>query len=1032
MADQPTPVTGVLRIEIPSPALSVTLTFEVSEEGDEWDVQRVAGALAERGVTGVPEDQILRLLKEATSAGGPVAATVLEGSPPELPSPERVEWAAPGTEGCADDSDAGACDDDAHRDGNPEDGPASPPAEDASPDSPAPTRAGTDPATCAAVRERVLERAPSPQIFRDVREKVEKQKTVEKKGLLGIGQGKTETTTVTETVTRREKVYVDPTVQESRTVTEGEIIGTVVPATPGAPGKDVFGRPVAAKQLSDPRFYLGDNITRRGDELVAEVEGFLRVGSNWVDIIAFSSHRWSVELSPDQATCYLTVTPGHPDCPAPTGAAVLEAAIALPYPEGSLMSAEELNLIIAGQIESGETATMPISSSRDASFDIVIPEDKLSALLYIHKGKGRGRHLNLKEIGAAIKASKLKSLDFQKIGDDIKAFYVSNEFDLTGYVLTEGVAPVPGPARQIEFSLRFDAVEKTDRLKEALQAAAPEDQPESLSEFPVQAIQKTARVEHEQLVATIDPETPGTPGTDVYGATLPGPTGPAPTLHLYENVIQKNAIVATTAPGVLDFAEIDGEYHLRVRAHIDAEIEVELAADRMSAFLSLREGAGTGERLQRERIDGTLEGARVVHGIEEEIVARALEAARAGTEVTRVIVARGTPPVDQSENTLEMLVDTAGGEAVRIRQDGTADYRTRNTIATVEKGQALCRILPSQQEPIDGTTVTGETLPARTVTGLELELGENVQRVEREDGSVLILAETEGELHHEKNRIAVRTTHSIKGDVDMSVGNVRFPGSVLIGGTVRTGFYVMSGGDIKIAGGVEGALLSSDGDIVIKQGVKGAGKAVLRSKRNIMSPFVELATVLSVGDVVLKTAVVRSRVKCNGRILFQGDKGRLVGGTVRARDGLEATSIGSPRGVRTYVSFGQDYLIADLIEKEEKEIEKVKARISQIDIEMRKAEKASATDQLQTFRQEKVKMLKLMEKRGLRLFTLRERFEQHFPSKVIVRGEVHSGTIFESHGRVFEVTRLRKGISVEFDPQTGNLDVSDLNGESGS
>jgi hypothetical protein len=77
-------------------------------------------------------------------------------------------------------------------------------------------------------------------------------------------------------------------------------------------------------------------------------------------------------------------------------------------------------------------------------------------------------------------------------------------------------------------------------------------------------------------------------------------------------------------------------------------------------------------------------------------------------------------------------------------------------------------------------------------------------------------------------------------------------------------------------------------------------------------------------------------------------------------------------------------------------------------------------------------MLKLMEKRGLRLFTLRERFEQHFPSKVVVRGEVHSGTIFESHGRVFEVTRLRKGISVEFDPQTGNLDVSDLNGESGS
>jgi hypothetical protein len=92
MADQSTPVTGVLRIEIPTPALSVTLTFEVSEDGDEWDAQRVANAVAERGVKGVPEEQILRLLTEAVTNGGPVAATVLEGTPPELPSPERVEW----------------------------------------------------------------------------------------------------------------------------------------------------------------------------------------------------------------------------------------------------------------------------------------------------------------------------------------------------------------------------------------------------------------------------------------------------------------------------------------------------------------------------------------------------------------------------------------------------------------------------------------------------------------------------------------------------------------------------------------------------------------------------------------------------------------------------------------------------------------------------------------------------------------------------------------------------------------------------
>lgn len=982
MADQATTVSGVLKIEIPSPALSLTLTFEKSDDGDSWTAERLQAALDERGVRNVTLADLETFIGDAAAADGPLERTLLEGTPPELPAPERVSW-------------------DEHLE---------------------------LPESLIPIRDAVLAEAPPPEITREVKEAVEKKKDVPKKGLLGIGAGKTETITVTETVTRREKVYIDPAVEDSKSVVEGQTLGTFLPAAPGGPGRDIFDRPIPAKQLVDSRFYLDDTITRSGDTLTAAVEGFLRIGRNWADIVAFAPHRWNVELSADQATCYLNLTPGHRDSEIPAGGDVLHAAIQLPYPEDSLMSADELDKLIRGQIESGEAARLPISSSRDASFDIVVTEDRLQALLYIHKGKGRGKHLNLKEVGAAIKASKLKNLDLKRIGDDIKAFYNSTEFDLTGYVLTEGRAATPGPDRSIEFSLRFNPDDKTEAQKRAISTAAPDQQPESLSSFPVEAIQKTAPVEHEQLVATVEPEAPGEPGVDVYGATIAGPPGEAPAVHLYENLTQQNAIIATTAPGVLDFAEIDGEYHLRVRAHVDASVGIDIADDRMSAQLTLREGSGTGRRLTMELIQEAIGAAGVTTGVDAEVIEKALAAAQGGVDVDGVTVATGTPPVDQSENTLEMLVDTDRGQAVRIRRDGTADYKTRDDITTVSKDQQLCRILPSQQEPIDGVTVTGEAVPARTVSGLELDLGDNIRREEQEDGSVLIIAEAEGEFIRERNRMEVRTTHTIKGDIDMSVGNVKFPGSVTIGGTVRSGFYVMSGGDIRIAGGVEAALLSSEGDIVINQGVKGAGKAVLRSKRNIMSPFVELATVLSVGDVILKSAVVRSRVKANGKIAFQGDKGRIIGGTIRARNGLEVTSVGSPRGIKTQISFGQDYLIADLIEKEEKEIEKVKTRITQLDVEMRKAEKESAEERLQGLRREKVKMLKLMEKRGLRLFTLRERFEQHFPSKVVVVGEVHTGTVFESHGRTYEITRPRKGIQVVFDPHSGNLDVSDLNG----
>ena len=738
----------------------------------------------------------------------------------------------------------------------------------------------------------------------------------------------------------------------------------------------------------------------------------------------FEPHAWEVELSRDQATCYLTLTPGHPDAAPPDATAVRTAAVELPYPDDSLMSTDELDRLIRGQIATGEHARMPITLSRDASFDIIVSEDKLSAYLNIHKGKGRGKHLNLKEVGAAIKGSKLAGLNFKQISSDITTFFEGPDFDMTSYVLCEGTPPTAAPERTVEFAPEFDSEKKT---KEAIAALEGLDEYESSAVFPPGAITKTATVGAEQLVCTIDPPAQGEPGRDVYGTPIPAEPATAPAMELHENLVEKDTIIATAIAGVLDHGEIDGVIHLRVRPHQDATVTVELSEDRMQAHLSLTEGAGTGTRLTREAVDTALERAGVIHGVLDERVATALEAAKAGTEVTGIVVAEGTAPVHQSENQLEFLVDLDGGSGVRIRKDGSADYRTRNAIVNVDEGQEICRILPSQQEAIDGKDVTGREIAAKSDSGIELELGENVSREEREDGSVVVTATTKGEVTYAKKQISVQTSHTIKGDVDMKVGNIKFPGSVTIGGTVRSGFYVVSGGDVKIAGGVEAALISSDGDIFIQQGVKGAGKAVLRSKRNVMSPFVELATILSVGDLTLKSSIVRSRIKCNGKISFHGDKGRIVGGQIRARNGIQVLSVGSPRGVKTHMSFGQDYLIADLIEKEEKEIEKVKRRITEVDLSMRKLEKTDAdSEELQHLRKDKVKLLKLMEKRGLRLFTLRERFEQHFPSKIVVTGEVHTGTVFESHGRTHEITRPQKAITVEFNSETGNIDVNDL------
>lgn len=1024
-------VTGVLKIEIDEHAMEVKLTFEASDDGDAWSEKRIVTALQERGIREpIPEEKFTAFLKKA-SARGPVSEVFLKGTPPVEPSPDKPAW---------------------------EELPV--------------------PDELQELSRRVTADAGQPVITRTVRETVERVREISRKTGFPFMKDKTEKKTVREQVSREEKVFIDPTVLSILYRPDGGLIGTITPHSAGMPGRDVFGQIIPIRTLTDPEFHLGRGLRREQDAVRSTEAGFIRIGRNWADLVPFARHVWSVELSNDRATCYLAFEPGHPLDELPAAETVLDQAKELEYPLDSLVEAAQIEGMLQQQVALQEPERLCISSSRDAAFDIYVPEDRLSAFLNIHKGKGRGKPLSLREVGSAIKQSGLKGLDFDRIKTDITTFYESGDMDLTSYLLCEGRAPVPGPPRKAEYSIVFDHDAKTDRIKTNLlellgttPSADDDIHLESFGEFPPQEIQKTAEVQPEQLLCTIDPPTPGEPGVDVYGVILPAEPGPTPDIRLFENVELKNSLIITTTAGVLDYAErrggttedgeetghaepsAEGENErsgtekpvdaaasgsndeeassepiilLRVRPHKDSRVEVQISDDRMEARLTLEEGYGSGSRLTREAIDAEIEGKQVAHGILEDAVARGLEAARAGTAVTGLVIARGTPAIDQSDNRIEFLVDLKSGAPVRIRKDGTADFRSRGEIVTIEEGQEICRVLPPQQEAVDGTDVLGKAVPAGKHAGTALEYGDGVTTESMEDGSVVVRAAMQGKLQYNDNNLNVLAMHLIKGDIDMSVGNIRFPGTVMIGGTVRSGFYVISSGDVNIAGGVEGALISSDGNIVIKEGVKGSGKAVLRSKQNITSPFVELATVLAVGDLVLKSALVRSRIKCNGKILFKGDRGRIVGGTIRARNGFEVTSVGSPRGIKTQLSFGQDYLVADLIEKEEGEIEKVKRRITQVDMEMRKQEKAGASAPLETLRREKVKLLKLMEKRGLRLFTLRERFEQHFPSRIVISGEAHSGTVFESHGRTYEVTNPRKAIAVEFNPHTGNIDINEL------
>ena len=978
MAKTDVDISGSIAVSVDDSGLEATLNYTAKQDAEQWNLRSILDELSKQGITeGISHEAIRNNLDEISRKGlkahSFVAAT---GLPVEQPEAEQFR-----------------------------------PSEVSVPEK------------LRSVVERIVKNAGPPDITVEKSESIKRQKQVTKKPKLPFGKPKVETVEVTETRPVEEKIYVDPSIEGYGYVESGDKIGEVTEAKLGSPGRSVRGEILHSRLLPDATFYFGEGLERRGTEIHATTSGIVRWGRNWADLIPFSNHAWNVSLSPDKATCRITLHPGNPEVPPPEAEKVVAAAVELGYPEESLLPKEEIAQILSEAIASGTPLDeAPISQSDDAHFAILVSEDQMQAILNIRKGKGRGKPLVLKEVGKAIKESGLRGMDLKKIEADVGAFYRGAESEMVGYVLAEGKPPTSGPPLHPDFSLRFLFEAERESIKNRLKEnpLAAEDIG-SWEDFPVDEIDEMSIVEREQRIVGFPEPIIGEPGVTVYGETVPGLPGESPELELYENVEKKGIVVIATRSGILDLSDREGVIKIRVRPHRDATLAVGVSQDGLQATLSARDGEGSGRRIGLDEIHRALKDAGVTEGIDADALLDAAESLKQGNRVDHRVVARGRPPISAAGNHIEYLISLASGEEVTTRQDGSVDYKTHDTVTTVDVGTKILRVIPSDGTSHPGVDVHGKEISPKEDAAREITPGANIETEVDADGITTYVAARAGELELTESSIAVLPRKTIKGNVDMAAGNIKFPGPVEITGSVHSGFYVMSSGDVTIGEGVDAALVSADGDILVRQGVRGGSKGVIRAKGNIGVGFAEQATLLSVQDVTIMSGALLCTIKCNGLVTHKKDKNGLVGGQIRARKGLDVFNLGSAGGVKTWVSFGQDYLIMDQIEREEGEIEKIKKQISRIDLAMRESEEELQRSKLEDLRRQKRTLLKVMEKRSLRLFTLRERFEEHYPSSVRVRGTLFPGVTLESHGRTLEITQERKAIEIVFDLDSGRI-----------
>ncbi len=332
----------------------------------------------------------------------------------------------------------------------------------------------------------------------------------------------------------------------------------------------------------------------------------------------------------------------------------------------------------------------------------------------------------------------------------------------------------------------------------------------------------------------------------------------------------------------------------------DSVLAVNIGDQEMRASMTVHRPGPGGIDQSSESMLAFLKNNGVIHGILEDGVT---DLELNPTYDEPVVVAEGNNPHDGEDAKIMYNFDFDRSEIKLKEKNGRVDFREMNLIQNVVEGQVLAKKIPADKGS-PGRTITGKLMPAKDGRDTAIGIGKNV---ELEEDGMSIRATINGQVILTADKINVEPIYVVQGDVNLkSGGNVIFLGTVFVRGSVDDGFKVKASGNIEVLGNVGKAELDAEGDIVVHQGITGKGGGKIQSGKSVWAKFIENGRVEAGEFVVASDGIINSQVIANKKVVCQGKRATIVGGTLKAAEEIHAKSLGSVAGSETVLEVGYD------------------------------------------------------------------------------------------------------------------------------
>ncbi|WP_167450770.1 DUF342 domain-containing protein [Leptospira yasudae] len=458
-----------------------------------------------------------------------------------------------------------------------------------------------------------------------------------------------------------------------------------------------------------------------------------------------------------------------------------------------------------------------------------------------------------------------------------------------------------------------------------------------------------------------------------------------------------------------------------------SRIEIEIPEDKMKAFLIFHPPKYGGRILNTEQIRESIQLRGIQFGILQETIDQLSQEPEYGK---RILIAEGAAPIPGKNGDIRILFIHPATPHLEEDQYGRVDFKNIQIIQSVAKDQKLAeKISPIPGK--EGKNVLGEILPYDPGKEAEWKLGANV-RLSSEGTTVHSLINGRPILDRQGTIRVDEVCHL--ENVDFSTGNVSFPGTIIVEGSIADGFTLETEGSIIVKKSVGKVFLKAGGDVVLSGGFMGRNGGLIESGADIYTRFVEQGRLIAKNTIFIEEASMHSELVAGESVVIRGGRGELIGGTCVAGKSVVCTKLGAVAETKTSVSVGIRPELLEDLEKLRSEVQKNQEILKKVELSLVKLHEDSQRRQLTPEEKESLPKLGAIKQKYSGILnnllgqeqTMIMGFEPDKDSYVEVEQEIFPGVdIYPGKGKNFKV-RLKEipGPSFVFLGNDGNPQIT--------